>query len=89
MKPGKIVAALVAAALVAFLLYSTLGAQRVQCRACAEFGGQRNCATATAATREEAARSAQTTACGTLARGMDQSIACTNQEPASLSCQNR
>ena len=89
MKPGKFVAALVVAALVAFLLWSTLGAQRVQCRSCAEFNGQRNCATATAATREEAARSAQTTACGTIAQGMAESITCTNSEPVSLSCEGR
>jgi hypothetical protein len=89
MKRGNIVAALVVAALVSFLLWSTLGAQRVQCRSCAEFNGKRNCATATAATREEAARSAQTTACGTIAQGMAESINCTNSEPVSLSCETR
>lgn len=89
MKPGKLVAALVVAALVAFLLYSTLGAQKVQCRSCAEFNGQRNCATATAATRDEAARSAQTTACGTIAKGMAESITCTNSTPVSLTCENK
>ncbi|HEY9514317.1 MAG TPA: hypothetical protein VIQ74_01455 [Gemmatimonadaceae bacterium] len=89
MKSGKLIAALVIAALVGFLLYSTLGAQRVQCRSCAQFNGQRNCATATAATREEAARSAQTTACGTIAQGMAESINCTNSAPASLSCETK
>ena len=89
MKPGKIVAALVVVALVAFLLWSTLGAQRVHCRSCAEFNGRRNCASATAATREEAARSAQTTACGTIAQGMAESINCTNSEPVSLTCETK
>jgi hypothetical protein len=89
MKRGKLVAALVATALVAFLLWSTLGAQRVECKACAEYGGQQNCAIATAATRAEAARSAQATACGTIASGMDASIACTNQAPVSLTCQEK
>lgn len=89
MKSGKLIALVVVAALVAFLLYSTLGAQRVECRSCAQFNGRRNCATATAATRDEAARSAQTTACGTLAQGMAESVNCQNSKPASLSCQTR
>jgi hypothetical protein len=86
MKPGKLVAALVVAGLIAFLLWSTLGSQRVECRVCAEYGGQRNCASASASTREEAARSAQSTACGTIARGMNESIACSNRPPAEMSC---
>ena len=89
MKSGKLIAALVVAALVAFLLYSTLGAQRVQCSTCAQFNGQRNCATATAATREEATRSAMTTACGTIAQGMADVINCQNSTPVSLSCETK
>jgi hypothetical protein len=89
MKPGKLVAALVVAALIAFLIWSTLGAQRVECRVCAEYGGQRNCASASASTREEAARSAQSTACGTIARGMNESIACSNRPPVELVCKTK
>jgi hypothetical protein len=89
MKPGKLIAALVVAALVAFLIWSTLGAQRVECRVCAEYDGQRNCATATASSREEAARSAQTTACGPIARGMNESIACSNRAPAEMVCREK
>ncbi|HEX6535345.1 MAG TPA: hypothetical protein VF041_12180 [Gemmatimonadaceae bacterium] len=89
MKPGRIIALLAVVALAAFLLWSTLGAQRATCRVCAEYQGQRNCASASAASRAEAQRSAQTTACGPIARGMDESIACSNQPPVSVECKGR
>ena len=86
MKRGPLIAIIAVAGLIVFLLWSTLGAQNVNCHACVDFNGQHNCATATASTQAEAARSAQTTACGTIARGMDQSIACTNRQPVTLDC---
>ncbi len=89
MKRGPIVAAVLIVGLAAFLLWSTLGAQRAQCHACVEFSGQRNCATASASTEAEATKSAVSTACGVLARGMDQSIGCDNTKPASLECKTR
>ena len=89
MKPGKIVAIIAVVGLAGFLLWSTLGAQRAECRVCVEYGGLRNCATATAANEQEAARSAQNTACGPLARGMNSSIACGNQQPLSAECRTR
>lgn len=71
------------------LLWSTLRAQNVECRVCVEFGGGRNCATAIAASEEEAARSAHTTACGVLTNGMNESIACGNRPPVERSCRVR
>lgn len=88
-KRGPLIAILAVVALIGFLLWSTLGAQRAQCHACVEFNGQSNCADASASTQQEAARSAQSTACGTIAHGMDQSIACSNRPPALLKCQGR
>jgi hypothetical protein len=86
LKPGRLIALVAVIALVGFLLWSTLASQRAECRVCAEFGGRRNCAVASASTREEAARSAQTTACGPLAHGMDESIACDNRPPTAVEC---
>lgn len=86
MKRGPIIATVIIVALVGYLLWSTLGSQHVQCRACVAFAGQRNCASASAASRAEAARSAQNTACGPIARSMDESIACGNQQPLSVEC---
>lgn len=71
------------------LLWSTLRSQNVECRVCMEFGGGRNCATAIAVNEVEAARSAQTTACGILTNGMNESIACSNRQPVERSCRAR
>lgn len=83
---GKALTVAVVVAFVAFLLWSTLAGQKAQCEVCVEFNGQRNCATASHASEAEAARSAQSTACGPLARGMNESIACSNRPPVSRRC---
>ncbi|HEY7878222.1 MAG TPA: hypothetical protein VIC55_08345 [Gemmatimonadaceae bacterium] len=89
MKRGPLIAIIAVVGFIGFLLWSTLDAQHVQCHACVDFNGQHNCADASASTQKEASRSAQSTACGTIARGMDQSIACSNRQPALLRCQTR
>lgn len=76
-------------AFVAFLTWSTLSAQRAECEVCVEFGGGRNCASASHEDEDEAARSAQTTACGPLAKGMNAAIACDNRPPVSRQCRTR
>jgi hypothetical protein len=71
------------------LLYNTLSAQKVTCEVCVEYNGQRNCATASHANEADAAQSAQSTACGILASGMNESIACGRTEPVSRRCVTR
>ncbi|MFI5235299.1 MAG: hypothetical protein ACHQXA_06290, partial [Gemmatimonadales bacterium] len=78
----------VVAAFAALLLYSTLSAQREACDVCVAFNGSTNCATATAATEAEAAHSAQATACGTIAKGMAESINCGEVAPIKRSCRH-
>ena len=87
--PGRALVVLAILAFVAFLAWTTLSAQKVECEVCVEYGTGRNCATATAASEKEAAQSAQTTACGPLASGMTASIECGNKPPASRRCQIR
>lgn len=87
--PRRILVTLAILAFVAFLAWSTLSAQKVECEVCVEFANGRNCATATAATEPEAAQSAQTTACGPLARGMTASIACGKTPPLRRQCRSR
>ncbi|HEY9382232.1 MAG TPA: hypothetical protein VIP80_01850 [Gemmatimonadales bacterium] len=87
MKKGLVLAVLLA--FVAFLLWTTLSSQKVECEMCVKFGNERNCATASASTEAEAAQSAQTTACGVLAHGMTASIACANTPPVSRQCRVR
>jgi len=87
--PRKLLVFLALLAFVGFLLWTTLSSQKVECQMCVKFGNDRNCATATASNEAEAARSAQTTACGVLARGMTASIACANTPPVLRQCHVR
>lgn len=71
---------------VAFLLWGTLSSQRVECTVTVEFQGNRRTATASAAGEKEAAEQAQTVACGPMAAGMDESIACSRVVPVARQC---
>lgn len=73
-------------ALVVVLVWLTLGVQQIECEVCMEFEGRRNCATAAAATREEAIRSGRSTACGLIASGVRDGFACDATPPASTTC---
>lgn len=86
MKSRTLLTLAVIVAFVAFLAYTTLSAQKVTCEVCVAFNGQNRCASASHQTEAEAARSAQTTACGPLAQGMDQIIACESRPPVSQQC---
>jgi hypothetical protein len=85
-KRGRLLTLLVVLAFIALMLYNTLSAQRAECEVCVEFHGQQNCATASHANEHDALESAQTTACGVLAKGMDESIACGRIRPLSTRC---
>lgn len=76
-------------AFVAFMTWSTLSAQKVSCEVCVDFNGGHQCATASHSSEAEAARSAQSTACGPLTHGMNDIIACENRPPASTKCHPR
>lgn len=89
MRPKSLLTVAVVLAFVAFLAWSTLSAQKAECEVCVEFQGGRNCATASHENEADAARSAQTTACGPLAKGMNDAIACENRLPVSRQCSTR
>ena len=89
MKRGTFVMILLAVGFAGLLLYSTLSAQQVECSACVTFNGETNCATASAETAEVATKQAVTTACGTIAKGMDESIRCAGTPPTRPQCRNR
>jgi hypothetical protein len=83
---GKIVTVLAALAFAGLLLYSTLSSQRIECTVTVAFDNARNTATASGATEADASREAQTTACGPLVHGMNESIACGRIPPISRQC---
>lgn len=89
MKRGTLIVLVIVGLFAGFLLWSTLSAQRVECEACVEFAGQRNCATATGASEKEAFQTAQMTACGPVAQGMNESIACQNRPAVVRQCRER
>ncbi len=83
-RPTKIGIIVAAAAFVAFLVYSALLLGEVKVEVCMEFNGRTECRTAAAPTQEEATRTAVDNACGLLASGRDQNIACSNRPPKSV-----
>ncbi len=72
--------------MMAWMVYNSMARVERRCEVCMEFNGRRNCARVVGATDEEARQSAQTTACGPLANGMDETIRCQNTPPVSSSC---
>jgi len=76
-----------ALATLALILKAALGAMGESCEVCMTYRGQTLCREARGATKQEATRTATDNACGMLgARGMAQSIECTNTPPASVTC---
>jgi hypothetical protein len=83
---GRFLSLLVLLVFAALLLWSTLSSQRVECSVTVAFGGSQNSATASAASEPDAVREAQTAACGPLATGMNERVACGRIPPASRHC---
>jgi hypothetical protein len=84
---GTVIGVVAAVGFAGFLLYGTLESQGAECFVVVDFRGRIDSATASAATEADAARQAQSTACGTIAFGMDESIACGNVRPVRQVCQ--
>ncbi|CAN5728512.1 hypothetical protein BH24GEM1_BH24GEM1_19740 [soil metagenome] len=83
---ARLVTVLVIVGFIAFLFYSTLEVQRVECTVTVDFQGERRTATASGETESSATEQAQTAACGPLAQGMDESIACSRRPPTAVQC---
>lgn len=83
---ARVITLAVVIGFVAFLLWSTLSAQRIECTVTVEFRGRTRTATASAASESEAVTQAQNVACGPITSGMDESIACSNTPPAARQC---
>lgn len=74
------------AGLVFLFWRKTMAAQQASCEVCVTFNGQRQCARATGASSAEAARTAQSTACGPVSNGMNEKIACDRRPPDTRRC---
>ncbi|MGH7606392.1 MAG: hypothetical protein ACREME_03550 [Gemmatimonadales bacterium] len=89
MKRSTVLTLAALAAIIALFFYMTAARASEECTVCMEFQGQSNCATAAGRTAAEATETAHNTACGPLARGMNESIACGNRPPRSVQCRTR
>ena len=83
---GKVVTLLVVLLFGAFLLWSTLASQHVECTVVVAFGGAQGDGTASAGSQDDALREAQTAACGPISSGMNDRIACSRVRPVSTRC---
>jgi hypothetical protein len=84
MKPTVWIGIAFAVIVIAAIVMSTFRSQPFRCRVCIAYNGRTDCRTAAAQTREEAQRSATTTACAQLAGGVSDSIRCENTPPQSI-----
>ena len=85
-KPARLITLMAILLFGAFLLWSTLASQHVECTVAVAFGGKQETGTASAATRDDALREAQTAACGPVTQGMNERIACSRIPPVSTRC---
>ncbi len=88
MKRSTLITIVVALAFGILLFYSTLTSQNVECTVTVEFHGMRNTATASGDSEDSALQQAQTTACGPMINGMNESIACSRTPPVQKSCKS-
>ena len=84
MKKPVLAAILFVAAVLAVVVYSSLGLRQYTYEVCMEFKGRTNCAVASGTTKEEAIRTATDTACATISGGMTESIQCSRTPPKSV-----
>ena len=79
-----ILGVLFTAAILLLVLYSTMGNAKYRCEVCVAYQGRNACRTASAATKEQAERTARENACAQIASGVTDSIACDNTTPVSV-----
>ena len=76
-----------AIAFIGVLIYLTLGQKHYRVEVCVAYMGRTDCRTASAATKQQAQRTATENACAVIASGMTDSIACANTPPTSVKWQ--
>lgn len=83
-KKALLLGLLFSAAIIAFLVLSSLHLSQYKTEVCIEFNGNTQCRAAAGSTEEFALRSATTAACSTLAGGVTQVMACEHTTPTSV-----
>jgi hypothetical protein len=73
-----------ALALLAVLVFTSLGTNPYRCQVCISFNGRTACRAAGAATEAQALRAATENACAQIASGVADSMACESTQPDSV-----
>lgn len=89
MKRSTLLTVAAIAAVIALFFYMSTARATQQCEVCMEYQGASNCASASGRTVDEATQTAHSTACGPIAHGMNETIACGNRAPVSVQCTRR
>jgi len=84
---NQIITILLIAGLAAIFWKKTMAAQLATCEVCVVFNGQRQCSRASGESEKEATRAAHSTACGPVANGMNEKIACDGRPPVLQRCE--
>ena len=84
MKKPVIIGLILFAALVALILFSTMGMATHRVEVCIEFNGRTNCRTTSGSTEEFAERTAISNACASLASGVTETMACERSTPTKV-----
>ena len=84
MKKPALVGIVFAVIVLFFIVYSSMNLSGHKVEVCIAFNGHSTCRTAAGSTEEFARRTAITNACGELASGVTDSIACENTQPTSV-----
>jgi hypothetical protein len=83
-KTAVILAIAFAAAVLAVLIFTTIGISKFRCEVCMTFNGRTACRTAGASSEAQALRTATENACAQIASGVTDSMACENTPPGSV-----
>jgi hypothetical protein len=78
---------IVLAPVVGVVVYSSFHVSTYECEVCLSFDGRHVCRKVTGETKEEGLRSGMTNACGILAAGVTDTIACERTIPTKAECQ--
>ncbi len=84
MSKPVIVGIIFIAVVLAVLLFSTMTLAKFRVEVCVTFNGRSDCRIASADTEEHALRTATSNACGLLASGVTDSLACEHSVPTSV-----
>jgi len=72
------------AAVIAFLVYSSMHIAQYRVEVCVAFNGRNECRTASADSQDHALRSAQSNACALIVSGVTETMQCEHANPVSV-----